>query len=254
MVHMRTARATIREYDAEDLTGKARILDAAIDAFARDGARASVRTIAAKAGVSPALITHHFGTKEALKTACDTEVLRRYADLKMGGILNPMGAVTQVFGDTAAMAIMVSYIVHCFLDGGRAAQLFYGRFLAETTAVTRAAAERGIVRQEMADEIHIRYLTETLVGFLLVEYIRHPSSPEEFYARYMGDRDLLRAQIDALTFPVFTDRTVIDAYLTELDRQDAGASPRQGALTAVSATTTGSGPLPSGAASSGPHS
>lgn len=60
----------------DDLTTRARILDAAMAAFAENGYRgASMRGIAAAAGVSLGLVQHHFGTKDGLRTACDERVL-----------------------------------------------------------------------------------------------------------------------------------------------------------------------------------
>ncbi|NUR49810.1 MAG: helix-turn-helix transcriptional regulator, partial [Hamadaea sp.] len=56
----------------DDLTARARIRDAAIRLFADRGiAGASVRDIAQEAGVSSGLLRHHFGSKEALRDACD---------------------------------------------------------------------------------------------------------------------------------------------------------------------------------------
>ena len=49
----------------------ARIRDAAIDQFGSRGFDTGVRAIAEAAGVSPALIIHHFGSKEGLRKACD---------------------------------------------------------------------------------------------------------------------------------------------------------------------------------------
>lgn len=60
----------------EDLTARARIRDAAMDVFAERGAKgATIRAIAERAGVSPALLQHHFGTKDQLRAACDDHVL-----------------------------------------------------------------------------------------------------------------------------------------------------------------------------------
>lgn len=57
---------------ASDLTGRARIRQAALHMFARRGfARTSLRLIAQRAQVSIALIGHHFGNKQALyDTVC----------------------------------------------------------------------------------------------------------------------------------------------------------------------------------------
>src|SRR3954471_19421750 len=62
--------------DDADLTARARIRDAAIRRFGVDGLGASVRAIAADAGVSPGLVIHHFGSKEGLRAVCDEHVLR----------------------------------------------------------------------------------------------------------------------------------------------------------------------------------
>lgn len=57
-------------------SGRERILDAAITRFAADGAAGtSLKAIAADAEVSPALIVHHFGSKQGLRQACDDHVL-----------------------------------------------------------------------------------------------------------------------------------------------------------------------------------
>jgi len=65
----------------EDLTARARIREAALEHFAEEGyERATIRRIARTAGVSLGLVRHHFGSKEALRRACDDyafEALRR---------------------------------------------------------------------------------------------------------------------------------------------------------------------------------
>jgi TetR/AcrR family transcriptional regulator, regulator of cefoperazone and chloramphenicol sensitivity len=62
----------------QDLTGKARIREAALELFAANGVAAtSVRTIAQAAEVSPALVIHHFGSKERLCRAVDEAVVER---------------------------------------------------------------------------------------------------------------------------------------------------------------------------------
>ena len=59
----------------EDLTARARIREAALKHFAEEGyERATIRAIAATAGVSPGLLRHHYGSKDELRTACDEYV------------------------------------------------------------------------------------------------------------------------------------------------------------------------------------
>jgi AcrR family transcriptional regulator len=52
-----------------------RILDAAMACFAANGFAASIRAIAGEAGVSAALVIHHFGDKAGLRRACDAAAL-----------------------------------------------------------------------------------------------------------------------------------------------------------------------------------
>lgn len=78
----------MRSAPRDDLTTRARIRDAALNAFAAGSAgragspgspgnpgNATVRAIAGAAGVSPALVLHHFGSKDGLREACDSYVL-----------------------------------------------------------------------------------------------------------------------------------------------------------------------------------
>ncbi|HEU4808517.1 MAG TPA: helix-turn-helix domain-containing protein, partial [Homoserinimonas sp.] len=76
----------MRSTPPEDATTRSRIRDAAVVLFGREGyARTSVRAIAQHAQVSPALVIHHFGSKEGLRQECDqhivAEIFGRSADL-----------------------------------------------------------------------------------------------------------------------------------------------------------------------------
>jgi AcrR family transcriptional regulator len=70
--------------DPADLTARARIREAALLHFGEHGfERATIRGIAETAGVSSGLVRHHFGSKQALREACDAHlvaVVRRLND------------------------------------------------------------------------------------------------------------------------------------------------------------------------------
>ncbi len=54
----------------EDRTARARVRDAALELFAEHGEdRVTMRQVAERAGVSPALVVHHFGSREGLREA-----------------------------------------------------------------------------------------------------------------------------------------------------------------------------------------
>jgi AcrR family transcriptional regulator len=66
----------VRSVSSDDRTARARIRDAALARFADAGPSGlTVRAVAADAGVSPALVLHHFGSLAGLRRACDEYVL-----------------------------------------------------------------------------------------------------------------------------------------------------------------------------------
>jgi len=66
----------------DDRTARAVIRDEALRLFAEHGPdTVTIRQIAAAAGVSPALVVHHFGSKEGLRRAVDERVLAILDDL-----------------------------------------------------------------------------------------------------------------------------------------------------------------------------
>lgn len=74
MLYMRSVR--------DDRTARAVIRDEALRLFAQHGPDAvSVRQIAAAAGVSAALVVHHFGSKEALREVVDQHVLDTFDEV-----------------------------------------------------------------------------------------------------------------------------------------------------------------------------
>lgn len=111
----------------EDLTARARIRDAAIRLFAERGTGGTtVRDIAQAAGVSPGLLRHHFGSKEALREACDGYVLDRIVKIKEellldGQVTNP-GFLPSVH---PTILLYYRYVTRALLDGSpRAAAMF----------------------------------------------------------------------------------------------------------------------------------
>jgi len=73
---------------ADEANQRERLLDAAVDCFAGDGiAATSLRTIALKAGVTPALVNYYFGSKEQLVDAFIAERVTPVAASLREGLL-----------------------------------------------------------------------------------------------------------------------------------------------------------------------
>lgn len=104
---------------SDDRTTRARIRDAALERFAECGvARTTVRQIAAAAEVSPALVIHHFGSKDGLRSACDRHVVAVIGERKReaaaaGPGLDPLGALRQAQEGPP----LLRYLARTLVDG-----------------------------------------------------------------------------------------------------------------------------------------
>ena len=114
------------ERPREDLTGRARIRDAALEQFGIHGFDgATIRGIAEAAGVSPGLVQHHFGSKEALRRACDNavrELVHRKLDATREGQITDPTFLAALYSSAPAL---VRYVARAVADGSAAgAELF----------------------------------------------------------------------------------------------------------------------------------
>ncbi|MCL2339816.1 MAG: TetR family transcriptional regulator [Actinomycetia bacterium] len=204
-------------YNTEDLTKRAQIIDSAIRIIAQDGVQATVRSIAAAADVSPALITHHFGSKDALKTACDIEVMHRYNQLKMAGIMNPLVSINQVFADSDEVSVMVAYLLQTLLGGGPAAQALMDRLLEQMREVMQAAQVAGTIKPSRNEEARLRYLATSMIGAALINFILNPpADPTQAFDLGMGSAENLLAEVEVLTEGIFRDHSVLDAVAAKM--------------------------------------
>lgn len=114
--------------DPADLTARARIRDAALLHFGEHGFdRATIRGIAETAQVSSGLVRHHFGSKQALREACDdylAKTIRRLNDqVRADSTLGTLGEVNYVAVARAAVGPYQRYLARSLAEGS-AASLF----------------------------------------------------------------------------------------------------------------------------------
>lgn len=132
---------------SEDLTARARIRDAAIAAFGRNGFdTVSMRTIADDAGVSAALIVHHFGDKQALRTACDDYVVNVFTDENHELIDAPAtDRIRTALNDLERYGPFIDYLGRMLVDGSPAADRLFDGILAGTRTMLDDQREAGLL-------------------------------------------------------------------------------------------------------------
>lgn len=206
---------SISEVSASDSTARARIRDAAIARFAADGFGASLRAIAADAGVSHGLVIHHFESKAGLRAVCDEQVLRTVREAKTatlvsatpGFLLTQMAAVEEY-------ATVAGYLVHALQAGGDLAAAFLDRMIDDAQEYLAQATGAGRVRDSRDPAARARFLTYIGVGAFLVYLRLHVSAGSD-----VGE--VLRAYTEEIALPalelysegLFTTPDLLDDYL-----------------------------------------
>lgn len=203
---------------ADDLTGRARIRDAAMLLFGRDGFGVGLRQVAADAGVSPALVLHHFGSKEGLRAACDEHVHDALRAAKADAMDRPAQDVLQELAATEQYGPLVAYLVRVVLDGGPGAAAFVDDMLADTVAYLEHGERAGIVRPSSDPQGRARYVLAGQLGLLLLAQLdgtvgRGPSPTTEPAAAlgHIASTSML-AGLELFTHGLFADSTYLDAW------------------------------------------
>lgn len=130
-----------------DLTAMARIRNAALDRFPREGFKGTtVRAVADDAGVSPGLVVHHFGTKEGLRAACDEYVIEQVRTVKeeaiTSGKLDDPATIAAGF-DIAPQ--MMRYMAWALASGSPAAAGLFDELVEESIRLSKLAEEHGVM-------------------------------------------------------------------------------------------------------------
>ncbi len=119
------------EAPVEDLTARARIRNAALRLYAEVGPeKATIREIAKAAGVSAGLVRHHFGSKEALRDACDSYVLDQLMETKQQAVVgNQVGNLAFLQAAHPRVMLLQRYLARAMIDGTPAAAALFDRMV-----------------------------------------------------------------------------------------------------------------------------
>jgi len=215
--------------ELSDLTARARIREAAISCFADNGFDAPFRAIAVRAGVSPGLITHHFGSKAALRAECDSEVLRQYRAVKFDAIARPSAHLLEALTAPGTSATILVYILRAVHAGGASGRDFLEHLTDDARPIMAESVASGLVRPSRDEEARLRYLVYQTMGALLVQFLMAPSTTaEEFVASLHADQgDTILPMLELLTEGLLASREMLDDYvefLREPGRPAAAAS------------------------------
>ncbi|MCG5430778.1 TetR family transcriptional regulator [Mycobacterium sp. MYCO198283] len=201
---------------ADDLTAVARIRDAALAEFGAHGFSVSVRAIAAAADVSPALVMHHFGSKEGLRRACDAYVADTVRDLKTESMQHAdpatwLGQLAQLESFAPAM----SYLVRSLQTGGELSTSLWRTMIDNAEKYLADGVQAGTLRPSPDPKARARFLALTGGGAFLL-YLQLHETPHDVRA-VLHDyaQDMTLPALEVYTHGLLTDSTMYEAFLAQ---------------------------------------
>ncbi len=151
-----------------------------MELFAERGyADVTVRQIAAAAGVSPALVIHHYGSKENLRAVLEERVAAfvegMLADLARAPEEGGSASVAGLFADRLEREpAMAGYVRRLLCDGGPAGVALFERLYQTTRAGMQALEQAGVVRPTRDEPVRNAFLLSNDLAMLLLRpHISH---------------------------------------------------------------------------------
>lgn len=191
MMELRTGEVSLRD-KAPGGSGAARILEAAVRLLGENGfAATSLKAIATAAGVSQALIIHHFGSKDGLRRACDAHVNRLIRASKekvidKGPQLDPLAGLRLMENSRP----LLNYLVRALIEGGDQVARLVDDMVADADSYTARGVELGIVKPSATPRDRVVVLTLWSLGALVlhehlnrllgVDLLSDEAEPESF--------------------------------------------------------------------------
>ncbi|WP_029115947.1 TetR/AcrR family transcriptional regulator [Mycobacterium sp. URHB0044] len=199
---------------SDDRTAVARIRDAAIDQWGQHGFNVGLRRVAEAAGVSAALVIHHFGSKEGLRKACDDYIAEEIRGAKTESVTtsDPAAWFAQM-AEMESYAPLMAYLVRSMQSGSDLAKAFWQRMLDNAEEYLEAGVRAGTLKPSRDPRARARFLGLTGGGAFFL-FIQMHDTPTDLRAvlRDYGEEMVLPA-LEVYTNGLMTDSTMYDAFL-----------------------------------------
>ncbi|BCO98498.1 TetR family transcriptional regulator [Mycobacterium intracellulare] len=205
-----------------DLTAAARIRDAAIEQFGEHGFGVGLRAIAEAAGVSAALVIHHFGSKEGLRKACEDYIAEKIRNTKSEAIQsNDPATWFAQLAEIEDYAPLMAYLVRSMQTGGDLANMMWRRMIDNAEGYMEEGVRAGRIKPSRDPQARAKYLAITGGGGFLL-YIQMHDTPTDLRAVLRDySRDMILPALEVYTEGLLTDRTMYDAFLAAEDQGES---------------------------------
>jgi TetR/AcrR family transcriptional regulator, regulator of cefoperazone and chloramphenicol sensitivity len=215
---------------ADDLTAVARIRDAAIDQVGQHGFSVGLRAIAQAAGVSAALVIHHFGSKEGLLKACDDYIAEEVRQAKSESLTTASDPASwlRAMAEIDTYAPLTAYLVRAMQSGSDLAKAFWQQMLDNAEQYLEDGVRAGTLKPSRDPKARARFLGINNGGGLLL-YLQMHDNPTDLRA-VLRDyaEDMMLPALELYTNGLLTDPAMYEAFLAQREHGIPFSNPTEG--------------------------
>jgi len=204
----------------DDLTATARIRDAAIEQFGEHGFDVGLRVIAKAAGVSAALVIHHFGSKDGLRKACDDFVAESVRASKSETIqsTDPASWLAQL-ADIESFAPLMAYLVRSMQSGGELAKMLWRNMIDNVEQYMDEGVRAGTVKASRDPKARAKFLAMAGGGSFLLYLQMHDNPGDMRAVLHDYAQDMVLPALEVYTHGLLTDSTMYDAFVASTEKE-----------------------------------
>jgi AcrR family transcriptional regulator len=199
---------------SDDRTAVARIRDAAIEQWGQQGFNVGLRSIAEAAGVSAALVIHHFGSKEGLRKACDDYIAEEIRTGKSASLQtkDPADWFAQM-AEIESYAPLMAYLVRSMQSGSELAKMLWRKMIDDAEQYLEEGVRNGLLKPSRDPRARAKYLGITGGGGFLL-YLQMHDNPTDLRAvlRDYGE-DMVLPALEIYSEGLMADSTMYEAFL-----------------------------------------
>lgn len=147
-----------------------RIVAAATDLFGRHGVRGTtVKAVAEQAGVSPALVIHHFGSKDGLRAACDRRLVEQVRATKLAAMSgSPAFYLPRALAEIDESRPLLRYLTRVVVDRSPEVDALVDELVEDAVDYTQQAEDAGWIVPSKDRHARVVVLTLWSLGALVL--------------------------------------------------------------------------------------
>ena len=209
------------------MTAAARIRNAAIEQWGQHGFNVGLRVIAEAAGVSAALVIHHFGSKEGLRKACDDYVAEEVRSAKSESLrsADPATWFAQI-AEIESYAPMTRYLVRSMQSGTELAKTFWRRMLENAEEYLAEGVRAGTLKPSRDPKARAKFLGLTGGGGFLLYLQMHDNPTDMAAVLHDYGEEMVLPALEVYTNGLMTDSTMYDAFVAQREQEHTGGEEK----------------------------